>query len=179
MDERKKLDIIYRIDDATDMIIKIFAVFLLLIGVYFTYDSAYVFYNSMATKVNIVRPGSDKEAEAVARDLTEDYVAWIQVDDTSLDYPIMQGEDNAEYLNKDAYGDYSLSGAIFLDASNSPDFSDDYSLVYGHHMDGGFMFGCLDSWKNENYFLKHLEGSLYVGDKTYDLKIFGLTEITG
>lgn len=42
-------------------------------------------------------------------------VAWLTIDDTKIDYPVMQGKDNTEYLNKDPYGDYALAGSIFLD----------------------------------------------------------------
>lgn len=46
-----------------------------------------------------------------------------------------------EYINKDVYGEFSLSGSIFLSCMNKKDFSDNYNLVYGHHMANGGMFG--------------------------------------
>lgn len=55
----------------------------------------------------------------------------------------MQGEDNMEYLNKDPYGDYSLSGSIYMDSRNTSDMSDDYLLLYGHHMENDYMFGSI------------------------------------
>ncbi|MBR1845920.1 MAG: class B sortase, partial [Oscillospiraceae bacterium] len=63
----------------------------------------------------------------------------------------MQGETNGKYLNTDPYGEYSLSGSIFLDSRNAGDFSDSYSLVYGHHMADGMMFGALDAFFDEGY----------------------------
>lgn len=76
----------------------------------------------------------------------------MTIDDTNIDYPVMQGEDNNEYLNKDPFGNYALSGSIFLDRRNNPEFKDYYSLIYGHHMEHGMMFGAIDEYLNEDYF---------------------------
>lgn len=103
-------------------------------------------------------------------------VAWLTVDDTNIDYPVMQGEDNNEYLNKDPFGDYALSGSIFLDSRNDPEFKDYYSLIYGHHMEHGMMFGAIDEYLNEDYFNSHRTGSLVVGKKTYKIRIFAVLE---
>ena len=84
---------------------------------------------------------------------------WLTVDGTNIDYPVMQGKDNNSYLNTDPFGNYSLTGSIFLDSRSSPDFSDEYSVVYGHHMDYGKMFGALDDFLNEKYLKQHSSGS--------------------
>mgnify|MGYP000060789688 FL=1 len=57
---------------------------------------------------------------------------WLTIDGTHIDYPVVQGEDDMKYVNTDIYGEFSLSGAIFLSCINSPDFSDHYNLMYGH-----------------------------------------------
>ncbi len=130
----------------------------LLIGLYFLADTAYVLGHSRATVAMPFRP-EDGDI-AVLKELSEDAVGWITIDDTGIDYPVMQGVDNYEYLNKDPYGDYSLSGSIYLDSRNAPDFSDPYSILYGHHMSGGYMFGALDDFDEEAYFRAHLTGTL-------------------
>ena len=85
----------------------------------------------------------------------------------------MQGRDNNEYLNKNPFGKYALSGSIFLDSRNKSDFSDDFSLLYGHHMEYGAMFGALDDFKNKDYFASHRTGQLItVGGKTYTIRFF-------
>ncbi|MCR5793722.1 MAG: class B sortase, partial [Solobacterium sp.] len=68
----------------------------------------------------------------------------LVIDDTGIDFPVMQGSDNTEYLTKDPDGNYSVCGSVFLDCRNSADLSDPYNLVYGHHMRGQYMFGALD-----------------------------------
>ena len=77
-----------------------------------------------------------------------------------------------EYINKDVYGEFSLSGSIFLSCMNKKDFSDNYNLVYGHHMANGGMFGDVVSFTEKNYFDKHKTGELYLPDKTMHIDLF-------
>lgn len=102
--------------------------------------------------------------------------AWLTIPDTQVNYPIMQGKDNLEYINKDCFGKYSLSGSIFADFQNKPDFTDKYNLLYGHHMDKGLMFGSLDNWNDVNFFKKHENGYLLTKDKVYKIKFIKIFE---
>lgn len=88
------------------------------------------------------------------RKLNPDVKAWITLDNTKIDYPVLQGDINLKYLNRDFFGDTSLSGNIFLDKRNSPDFKDEYSLVHGHHMEKRKMFGDLDLYRKKDFFKK-------------------------
>lgn len=161
-------------DDMVDRVLALILILVLLIGVYFIYDTAFVYYNASAARVAYYRPGSEEAAAAETKPLTEDYVAWLHLDDTNIDYPVMQADNNSKYLNMDPYGDYSLAGSIFMDSRNARDFSDDYSLLYGHHMAGGYMFGALDKFYEETYFDTHRTGSLTVGETEYRLNVFAV-----
>ena len=103
-------------------------------------------------------------------------VAWLQINGTDIDYPVMQGEDNVEYLNKDPHGDYSLAGSIFLDFRNSPDCSDHYNLIYGHHMEYGYMFGALDHFFEPGYLETHKTGALVVNGTEWNIELFAALE---
>ncbi len=109
--------------------------------------------------------------------LNEDTRGWITIDDTHIDYPVVQGEDDMEYVNKDVLGEFSLSGAIFLSYRNDPDFSDHYSLLYGHHMDNGGMFGDVIEFTDEGYFTPRENGTLYLPHKTYHIRLFACMEV--
>lgn len=98
--------------------------------------------------------------------INPDVVGWLTVDDTHIDYPVVQGENDMEYINKDVYGEFALPGSIFLSCVNSRDFSDPYSLVYGHHMANGAMFGDIVEFVNKDYFDTHTTGTLYLPDET-------------
>lgn len=157
-----------------DRLLVLVLLLVLLIGVYFIYDTAYVYYHAAAARVTYQRPGTAEETGPSAKSLTEDYVAWLTLDDNEIDTPVMQGEDNSKYLNTDPYGDYSLAGSIFLDSRNTSDFSDSYNLTYGHHMSNHLMFGALDRFYDERYFEQHSSGTLRVGELVYPLQIFAV-----
>ena len=101
--------------------------------------------------------------------VNEDYRAWLTVYDTSIDYPVMQGENDLYYASHDIYKNSSLTGAIYMAAGNSSDFSDSYNLIYGHHMDNGAMFGRLDSFKEADYYNAHREGVIVAQSGIYDV----------
>lgn len=104
--------------------------------------------------------------------INPDVVGWLTVDDTHIDYPVVQGENDMEYINKDVYGEFALPGSIFLSCVNSRDFSDPYSLVYGHHMANGAMFGDIVEFVNKDYFDTHTTGTLYLPDETQGITLF-------
>lgn len=101
-------------------------------------------------------------------------VAWICIDGSYIDFPVMQGKSNFEYLNKDPYGEYKLSGSIFLDYRNSGDLTDEFSMIYGHHMDHYSMFGSLDLFALDVYFDTHRMGWVATRDGVYDLELFAV-----
>jgi sortase B len=103
--------------------------------------------------------------------LNPDVCAWLTLDNTSIDYPVLQGSTNLDYINHDVYGSFSLAGSIFLDSRNKRDFSDSYSLIYGHHMEKHEMFGDLDSYKDETFFEKNKTGMLLLPTGAYKLEI--------
>ncbi|MBQ8951476.1 MAG: class B sortase [Eubacterium sp.] len=150
----------------------------LLVVCYGLYDTWYVYNNARDDDYLKYKPtygGVPDDAP-----ITEDMVAWVTIDDTNIDYPVMQGSDNMEYLNRNPYGEYSLSGSIFLDSRNSSDFSDYYSILYGHHMEYGSMFGALDDFLDQDYLTRHSHGTLIVGrdgGKTYELGLFACVKV--
>ncbi len=142
--------------------------------VYVTYSGAFM--SSDLLKLKPGMEGDNAPTFAELRAINKDVKAWITVDDTHIDYPVLQGVDDMEYVNKDVYGEFSLSGAIFVSAYNQPDFSDSYNLLYGHHMDNGGMFGDVMEFIGESYFNRHRTGTLYLPDETYDIELYALIE---
>lgn len=100
-----------------------------------------------------------------------DVCAWLTVDGTKIDYPIVQGKDNFEYLEKDALGGFSASGSLFLDSECSKNFDEPYEVVFGHHMDKDKMFGDLDKFLNEKFFKAHEKAALYLPNQTLKLEV--------
>lgn len=156
------------IEKTIENIISITFLIVLLIGVYMIYDTVYV-YNDAGSSLKRYKPGSGNEIELQV--LSDEVVAWLTIDGTNIDYPIMQAENNIKYLNLNPYGEYSLAGSIFMDCRCSSDFSDPYSVVYGHHMTQGLMFGALDAFADETYFDSHNKGTLTVDGEPISFKL--------
>jgi len=106
--------------------------------------------------------------------INSDVIGWLTVDGTNIDLPIVQCSDNTKYVNTDIYGNFSFSGTVFLDMSNSADFSDSYSIIYGHHIDSGAMFGDVALFLSDDFFRGHSTGTLQLPDRTLSIKFFAV-----
>lgn len=165
-----------RVEKIFDKVVIIICVICFLICTYALIDTIHVYYHANDHSLLAFRPDWNDDSNKLGK-LSKDCVAWLSVKDTKIDYPIMQGKDNSEYLNMDPYGEYSLSGSIFLDYRNNPHFTDRYSLVYGHHMEEGAMFGALDSYLKKDYFMKHRQGTIITkSNKKYKIQFYALLE---
>lgn len=171
---RQLWNIIRYLDRGEDIAMFFICILLLLTGMYALYDSYLVYRGADAAAY--LKYKSDYGDDDMDKEIQGNMVAWLTLEDTAVDYPVMQGEDNTEYLTKNPFGEYSLSGSIFLDSRNNPDFTDEYSLIYGHHMERGAMFGTLDQFLDKEYFDSHKNGKLTVGDVTYTIRIFAVIE---
>ena len=150
--------------------------------------SGYVLYDSFATEYGAITESrdllkykpvvlADGKAADNADDLAavnKDYRAWLTVNGTAIDYPIVQGKDDVYYAMHDIYGNSSMSGAIYLAAANNAKFNDSYNVIFGHHMDNGAMFGTLDRFTDSEYFHAHQTGTLVTKKKVYNLTLFAV-----
>lgn len=81
------------------------------------------------------------------RSVNDDVIGWIYIEALDgVSYPVVQGDDNNTYLHTTYEGNYNFAGTIFIDYENSRDFSDCNTLVYGHNMKNGSMFGNLNKF---------------------------------
>ncbi|WP_025847499.1 class B sortase [Paenibacillus ehimensis] len=102
---------------------------------------------------------SPKEARAQFEALLEvnpDVAGWIRIGNTAIDYPVVQGEDNAYYLNRNYKGEESGAGSIFLDFRNDIGKVQPNTVIYGHRMKDGSMFGDLKKFLKEDFFRENL-----------------------
>lgn len=166
---RKIIDICDTVTDAAALIL---CLIVLLIGLYSVYDSYMMIHSATDDSILKYKPGYDGPLEEEDKEILPRMVAWLSIDGTKIDYPVMQGQDNMEFLNKNPFGEYSLAGSIFLDCSNKTDFSDPYSLIYGHHMEEGAMFGPLDDYIRQEFLEDHSKGHLIVNDDRYDILFY-------
>lgn len=92
----------------------------------------------------------EKEEENLY-DKYEDYRGWIKIDNTNINYPIVQGKDNSFYLDKDINKNYLSSGSIFMNYLNHG-FNDENTVLFGHHMRNKTMFAQLKKYKEKEFF---------------------------
>ena len=85
----------------------------------------------------------------------EDVVGWITIPDTPVDYPLLQWTDNDFYLNHTWKQTPNPNGSIFIEWQNSPDMTDFNTIIYGHNMSSGLMFGSLRSYRSKTYWEAH------------------------
>ena len=103
----------------------------------------------------------------------EDYRCWLKMDNTKIDYPVVQSNDNSYYLDRDFNKNYLAAGSIFMDFRN--DFDSDKSVViYGHNMRNNTMFGELDNFKRESFFKENNKFKIEYKDKTYTYEVFSV-----
>ncbi|MCR4585338.1 MAG: class B sortase [Lachnospiraceae bacterium] len=82
-------------------------------------------------------------------------IGWLKIDDTIIDYPVMQGSDNEFFLSHDLEGNEDRAGALFLDCACDVVHGSDNYIIYGHHLTSGRMFSSLEEYESEKYYEKH------------------------
>ena len=144
---------------------------------YVTMSGAFLKDDLLKYKPSLDNPEETRLSLQELMAINPDTRGWITLDGTHIDYPMVQGRDDMEYVNKDVMCEFSLSGSIFLSAKNKADFSDPYMLTYGHHMDNGGMYGDVMEFIEKDYFDKHLTGHLFLPDgKARKLEVFAVIE---
>ena len=87
--------------------------------------------------------------------INSDVIAWINIPDTNINYPVVKGEDNEYYLKHNIKKENSISGSIFMDYRNKGNDQDLNKIIYGHNMKDGSMFKTLTNYKRKEFFLDH------------------------
>ena len=85
-----------------------------------------------------------------------DFIGWLSIEDTNIDYPVMQTPEEEEYyIHRDFYGEYSSAGTLFVDLESNVQKPSDNILIYGHNMKTGKMFHDLLKYENESFYKNH------------------------
>ena len=105
------------------------------------------------------------------RRINQDIVGWIRCRELHIDYPIVQAEDNDRYLDRMFDGSYGACGTLFADAATENPFRQFNTIVYGHHMRDGSMFGSLKKLKDPEYCREHPAMELATPEGNYELQI--------
>ncbi len=82
-------------------------------------------------------------------------IGWLKIDDTNIDYPVMQTANNEYYLDHNFNQEYDKNGSLFMDAACDVVHRNTNLIIYGHHMKSGKMFGNLNNYSSKDYCEKH------------------------
>lgn len=104
------------------------------------------------------------------KEKNSDIYAWIEIEDSKIDYPVLEsdGSDPDFYVNHTVEGKKGYPGALFTEYDlNQDPFEDLVTVIYGHNMRNGSMFGSLDKWTDEEYREAHSEIRIYTEEHSY------------
>lgn len=110
------------------------------------------------------------------REMNDDVIGWIHIPDTVIDYPLLQGEDNQYYLNHTWDNKENAVGAIFMESTNTSDFSDFHTIVYGHNMKSKTMFSAIKNYWDESYWREHPYIYIVSEDGVYRYEVYASYE---
>ena len=109
---------------------------------------------------------------AALKEVNSDVVAWICCPDTVINYPVVLGGDNEYYLTHLVDGTENGNGTLFIDWKNSRGFTDENTVIYGHHMQSGKMFACLVGYADQAYYDAHPIIYLVTPEAKYKIELF-------
>jgi sortase B len=97
-------------------------------------------------------------------EVNAEYIGWLKIDGTDINYPMAKAEDNEKYLKTSFEGYKNALGAIFMDYRCAGDFSSPHSIIYGHNAKNGSMFGSLAKYLDAAYLEKNREITITLPD---------------
>lgn len=170
--------IIYRI-------IMVLLIGIMLISSYFIYKSRKedkIQENIYEEIIEVAKEKENKEENEEQQEINmqelynvnNDIVGWLKIDNTNINYPVMQTKDKHNYyLRRNFYKEYSQWGTPFLAESCDVQSSDNL-IIYGHHINNSKMFGELEHYKKEEYYKNHKYIKFYTMNEKKEYEIIAV-----
>ena len=138
----------------------------------FTIVKGYMSDRSVYDEVSDVAGDDDNIDFDALREINPDVIGWLRYEDTVIDYPVVQGEDNETYLSMLFDRTWGGCGTLFADCITEAPFRQFNTIVYGHHMKDGTMFACFNNLKDPEYCKKYPRFELFTPEGKYALEIW-------
>lgn len=155
-------------DRTMNTFIVLFLILALLVSGYALYDQYKVVHASDSFGLTDDADIYKKMMELMAQN--PDVKGWVYLEDTGINYPILQGKDDWAYISKDYQGKDSGGGSIFIKEGNSPDFTDFQTILMGHNMNGGRVFGDVPKFRDKAFYNTHQRGKIFLPDRILRLE---------
>ena len=115
---------------------------------------------------------------AQLQNINPEVIGWIRVGSVNISYPVAQAKDNDYYLHRTFKKVDNFAGCIFENCNNSPFFTDQNTIIYGHNMKNGSMFGQLKKFKEQETFDKNPYFWMFTKDFIYQYRIFSSSVVS-
>ena len=109
---------------------------------------------------------------AALQKVNPDVIGWLYIPDTAISYPLVRGSDNSTYLHESYDGQATASGSIFVDYRSGAALTDDNTVIYGHNMKNGSMFGGLKKYADADYLKAHRDVYVYLSGRVLHFRAF-------
>lgn len=165
-------------EERKDVFAEKFFLFLLIVSLTIASYSLYKivsqirdYIKSDETYQNIERVYEETNSFERLRSMNEDFVGWISIDGTKVNYPIVQTDNNDFYLTHNFLKEPDFAGSVFLDFRIEDISVAKNIILYGHNMKNESMFGSLKHFLNEDYYEHHKVIRTYFKDRTYTWEV--------
>lgn len=111
--------------------------------------------------------------EEELKSINSDYKMWIQIENTNINYPVVQSSDNDYYLKHNFRKESNISGTVFVESANDID-NDKNIILYGHNMRNGTMFNNITNYKEESFFNEDNKISIIMNNTLYEYEVFSV-----
>lgn len=111
-------------------------------------------------------------------EINDDLVGWIKIRALDLSYPVVQAEDNDYYLHRTLEQEYNFAGCIFMNCYNNSNMTDQNTIIYGHNMKNGSMFGTLKKFREEETYNKSKYFWIFTPTLIYQYRIFSAQTVS-
>lgn len=158
----------------------IILVLLMLVSVYAIIDKHQVYEDAKISQdIEDLKPKDNDVTFSLSelQRINPEINSWLKINKTGIDYPVVKTTNNIKYLTNNYKDEPTGAGSIFMDFRNDTGFNDDYTIVYGHNLQGNLMFGDILRYKSKKYFNSHRKGKLYTTNGLYNINIFGYAVI--
>ena len=118
---------------------------------------------------NYVNSANEEELKSI----NSDYKMWIQIENTNINYRVVQGSDNDYYLKHNFRKESNISGTVFVESANDID-NDKNIILYGHNMRNGTMFNNITNYKEESFFNEDNKISIIMNNTLYEYEVFSV-----
>lgn len=173
--KKKKGDLLYRIVTiilAGIILFSLYKIGSLLYG-YYEGSSQYKAVQKMAT----TEEKGDIDFDALKK-ANKDVKAWIRLEGTKINYPVLQTTNNEYYLYHMFNGEANGAGSIFIDYRNERPFEDFSTVLHGHRMKDGTMFKPLIQYSEADFYQEHKVIEITTPKQKYDCKVFAAATIS-